>query len=224
MSTLELEDLHFTHDPSSEWVLNDLSLQLNAGETAIIIGDNGSGKSTLGKLIAGLSRAQSGTVLVDQTDVQSMSVSVRPKHVMYMGQTSYLQFFRSSIDEEIRFAARLSGFQVQEAEEAYPRFRLPGDRTVKPMDLAYPAMWRLQLFLFSFVFSPTVLFIDEIVAPGARAQIDALDAVVAERSRRNQVTILAYQRVLPALATEKVRRFELRDGRLQEGGRLKPVL
>jgi len=202
--------------PSSPWILEDLSLQLRDGETALVVGDNGSGKSTLGKLIAGLIKAQRGNVLIDKRDLPSIEVSTRPKHVVYMGQTSYLQFFRSSIDEEIKFAARMSGALTSEVYLAYGEFRLPDDRSVKPMDLPYTAMWRLQLFLFSIVFNPSVLFIDEIVAPGARAQMDALEAVVAQRSKSKQVTILAYQRALRLETVSGLRRFDLQAGRLVE--------
>jgi energy-coupling factor transporter ATP-binding protein EcfA2 len=131
-----------------------------------------------------------------------------------MGQTSYLQFFRPSISEEIRFAAKLAGSNARET--MLEGYRLPEDRAVKPMDLSYPAMWRLQLFLFSMVFTPTVLFIDEIVAPGSRSQIDALRTTLHERERAGLITILAYQRPLALLEARKVRRFDLIGGRLQE--------
>ena len=216
MSILEVSDLHFRHDKLSRWILEDLSLRLSGGETALLIGDNGSGKSTLGKLIVGLNRAERGRVQIDGAEVGMISVPQRPRHIIYMGQTSYLQFFRSSIKDEIAFAARLSGRETDWSDAMYPRFRLPIDANVKPMDLAYPAMWRLQLFLFAVVFSPTVLFIDEIVAPGSRTQVNALNAVLDEREEKRQITILAYQRPLALLEGRKVRRFDLLNGRLQE--------
>lgn len=215
MSTLELEGICFRHDPASPRILEELSLSLEGGESALIIGDNGSGKSTLGKLIAGLNVQEKGSVLIDHRDVQSIATTERPKHVVYMGQTSYLQFFRSSIAEEIQFASRRAG-RAAVSDVTYSQFRLPEDRRVKPMDLPYPAMWRLQLFLFSMVYSPKVLFIDEIVAPGARTQIDALDVVMAERERNGQVTILAYQRALPSIASKHIRTYDLLRGQLRE--------
>lgn len=213
MSTLELSNLHFKHLASTAWILKNLSLKLRAGETALIVGDNGSGKSTLGKVIAGLNRPESGNVLLNGRDVTTFEVSQRPEHVIYMGQTSYLQFFRASIEEEIKFATKISGQRAVRVDETYQHFRLPRDVSMKPMDLAYPAMWRLQLLLLSVVFNPSVLFIDEIVAPAARAQMDALQAVIKARSDRKQVTLFAYQRPLPL---EGLRRFELREGSLYE--------
>lgn len=208
-----MQQIQFRHATSSAWLLNDLTLELDHGDVAMIIGDNGSGKSTLGRLIAGLHKPQSGSVEINGIRIGECPIPSRPTHAVYMGQTSYLQFFRSSIDDEVRFAARLSGRSLDEAYSTYRAFALPEDRGTKPMDLPYPTMWRFQLFLFSAVFDPAVLYVDEIVAPGARAQMDALEAVIESRSRRKQVTIIAYQR---GLARPGLRRFELIDGRLRE--------
>jgi ABC-type bacteriocin/lantibiotic exporter with double-glycine peptidase domain len=79
MSTLEVSDLHFRHDKLSRWILEDLSLRLSGGETALLIGDNGSGKSTLGKLIVGLNQAERGSVQIDHVDVGMISVPQRPR-------------------------------------------------------------------------------------------------------------------------------------------------
>lgn len=44
------------------WVLQDINLEIKAGETLGIMGPNGSGKSTLLKLIAGVSQPTKGTI------------------------------------------------------------------------------------------------------------------------------------------------------------------
>ncbi|MDQ0793061.1 ATP-binding cassette domain-containing protein [Streptomyces sp. B1I3] len=45
--------------------LEDVSLQVHAGEITCVLGDNGAGKSTLIKIIAGLHRHDSGTFLIE---------------------------------------------------------------------------------------------------------------------------------------------------------------
>lgn len=50
-------------------IINDVSLNLYAGECLGIVGESGSGKSTLGKLILGLEKPDSGTILFDNVNI-----------------------------------------------------------------------------------------------------------------------------------------------------------
>lgn len=53
-------------------VLENLSLDVNSGETLTIIGGSGSGKSVMLKLLLGLITADSGSILFQEEDVVSM--------------------------------------------------------------------------------------------------------------------------------------------------------
>lgn len=53
--------------------LDDISIELNQGETVGIVGDNGAGKSTLLKIMSGVHQQDSGTVEVDGQQVQFAS-------------------------------------------------------------------------------------------------------------------------------------------------------
>ena len=46
------------------WALNDVSFEVNKGETFCIVGENGSGKSTALQICAGILQPSSGTVNV----------------------------------------------------------------------------------------------------------------------------------------------------------------
>lgn len=186
---LELRQLAFSY-PTHE-VLRPTSLRCEVGQSVLLLGDNGSGKSTLGRLIAGLHLPTEGQVLVGGHEVGSIPLSQRPAHVVYVSQVSYLQFFAPTIDDEIALACRQR--QRPRPEPAVvSAFSLPPGST-NPRDLSYPEMWRLQILLLGAVFSPSVLFIDEIVAPAIPAQQTALRWLLEARATHG-CTWLTYQR------------------------------
>jgi len=61
--------------------LNDLNLELAAGEAFGYIGPNGAGKSTTMKILAGLLRPNTGVVKIDGLDVGANSREVRRREI-----------------------------------------------------------------------------------------------------------------------------------------------
>jgi len=62
----------YRKDAEELTVLNGLTLQVNEGEFAALMGPSGSGKSTLLNLIAGIDKPTSGQVIVAGTDVAGL--------------------------------------------------------------------------------------------------------------------------------------------------------
>src|SRR6266571_9015842 len=59
--------------------LRGISFSVEKGEFVSVVGPSGSGKSTLFYLLGGLTRADSGKVLIDGTDFAHLSDSARTK-------------------------------------------------------------------------------------------------------------------------------------------------
>lgn len=62
---LEAKRIHYKYNSSKEWVLKDVSIEVNAGEVVGLIGTSGRGKSTLGKILAGQIDGYIGEVMLD---------------------------------------------------------------------------------------------------------------------------------------------------------------
>jgi ATP-binding cassette, subfamily B, bacterial len=72
-SGIAVRDLSFTYPGTERTVLCALTLDLPAGATVAIVGENGSGKTTLVKLLLGMYQPTSGSILVDDVELASIS-------------------------------------------------------------------------------------------------------------------------------------------------------
>jgi len=92
MTTLVMKDLTRVHGSGDSAVhaLRGVSLTVQPGELVAVMGPSGSGKSTLLHLAGGLDTATSGTVAIDGTELNGLSVSqlaaVRRQRVGYVFQ------------------------------------------------------------------------------------------------------------------------------------------
>jgi len=91
---IEFRGVHFKYYKDNEkWVLENINLVINPGETVGIIGSTGSGKSSLVQLIPRLYDADLGEVLVDDVNVKEYSLKnlrngvgiVLQKNVLFSG-------------------------------------------------------------------------------------------------------------------------------------------
>lgn len=103
---------------NTEKVLDNISLQIRAGEFVGIVGSTGSGKSTLISLIPRLYDVDEGCVLVDGTDVRELSLKhlregiavVLQKNTLFSGTVAENLRWgnENASDEELTWACRIA--------------------------------------------------------------------------------------------------------------------
>ena len=99
---VEFRGVHFKYYKNNEkWVLEDINLVINPGETVGIIGSTGSGKSTLVQMIPRLYDADRGEVLVDDVNVKDYSLKNLRNGVGIVLQKNVL--FSGTIMENLRW-------------------------------------------------------------------------------------------------------------------------
>ena len=82
----KIENLSFKYRKNGPFVLQDVSLELNTGEIGILLGPNGSGKTTLFRNILGLLKPDTGSILLDTSDITNMSHRERARKIAYVPQ------------------------------------------------------------------------------------------------------------------------------------------
>ena len=73
-------------------ILDDVAIELRAGEFLGVIGPNGSGKSTLLRVLACLERLQAGRITLDGVDLTQLSADVRARRIGYHAQNPQLHW------------------------------------------------------------------------------------------------------------------------------------
>ncbi|EZH83786.1 type I secretion system permease/ATPase [Ectopseudomonas composti] len=102
--SLELRQVSFTYPHQQTLALSEINLIVRPGEKIGIIGRSGSGKSSLAKLIVGLYQADSGSLLIDGTDIRQLDVSELRHNVGYVPQD--IQLFSGTLRDNLMAGAR----------------------------------------------------------------------------------------------------------------------
>ncbi|MBQ8933880.1 MAG: ATP-binding cassette domain-containing protein [Lachnospiraceae bacterium] len=78
---LEIKNISYEVEENSaeKSIIDNLSLTIGDGKFVVITGPNGGGKSTLAKLIMGIYRTNSGSIIYDGTDITEMSITERAR-------------------------------------------------------------------------------------------------------------------------------------------------
>lgn len=87
---LEFKDVTFCYPDAEEPVVSDISFECRAGETTAIIGSTGSGKSTIVNLIPRFFNVNSGEILVDGVNIQSVKQKNLRSKIGFIPQKAFL--------------------------------------------------------------------------------------------------------------------------------------
>ena len=127
MSLLKLEGVNTYYGPIH--ILQDLSIEVNAGELVCLLGGNASGKSTTLKTILGIVRSHSGRIEFDGEDVTTRSTSHRIGRGMAIVPENRRLFAPMTVLENLELGAYLHGGGAKEDyARVYETFPLVYDR------------------------------------------------------------------------------------------------
>jgi sulfate transport system ATP-binding protein len=141
--------------------LDDVSVEVPGGSLVALLGPSGSGKSTLLRVIAGLERPDSGTVLLDGVDVTSVPTQRRGVGFVFQ---HYAAFKHMTVRENVAFGLKLRRLPRQEVrrrvDELLELVQLVGLADRYPAQLSGGQRQRMALAR-ALAVEPKVLLLDE---------------------------------------------------------------
>lgn len=99
--TISFNNIKFKYEKSETYILDNFNFKINSGDKIAIIGESGSGKSTLVKTITGILSPESGTILVDDVDIETYDNKWIKSKIGYVAQDSIL--FSDTIANNIAY-------------------------------------------------------------------------------------------------------------------------
>ena len=96
-----LDQVSFHYDPYTPPVLDEVSVTIEPGTRAAVVGVSGAGKTTMAMLILGLYQPTSGTIRLDTTDLAALDLTAVRAQIGTVLQDAFV--FSGTIAENITF-------------------------------------------------------------------------------------------------------------------------
>ena len=209
MEMLQLNDLHKTFNPGTvneKVALNGVSLQMEAGDFATIVGSNGAGKSTLFNAITGGFIADEGSILLGGQDITFAPEHQRSKVIGHLFQDPLKGTAPNmTIEENLALAYLRAGTapnaifsRISRKDKALFREKLAlldmglEDRMKQPVGLLSGGQRQAVTLLMATINRPKLLLLDEHTAaldPKTAAKVLALTEKIVNRDKLTTLMI-----------------------------------
>ncbi|WP_346236341.1 ABC transporter ATP-binding protein [Niabella insulamsoli] len=203
------------------WVLKDLSFEIEPGQTIAIVGHTGSGKTTIISLLNRFYNIQKGSIEIDGNDIRQLSPDYLRENIGVVLQDVFL-FSGSIIDNITLRNPAISKDQVIAAAKMIGMhefiMRLPGnyDYNVKERGATLSLGQRQLLsFIRALLYDPSILILDE-----ATSSIDTESEMLIQQATnkliQNRTSIVIAHRLSTIRKADKI--LVLDKGLLMESG------
>ncbi len=210
---LKIQNISKTFNPGTvneKRALNQVSLELAAGDFATIVGSNGAGKSTLFNAITGAFFVDEGQIVLDGEDITYQKEHIRSKVIghlfqdplkgtaphMTIEENMALAYLRASTASHA-FFSRITGKEKQKFREQLSLLNMGlEDRMKQPVGLLSGGQRQALTLLMATMVTPKILLLDEHTA--------ALDPATAGKVLELTKNIIEERRITCLMVTHNM--------------------
>lgn len=174
---IELKNITYKYKEDGETVLDHISMTITNGEWLSIIGHNGSGKSTLVKIIMGIISDYNGSIVVNNTEINTENSYELRKKFSIVFQNPDNQFVGATVEDDVVFGLENHGVpreeMIRRTEKALKAVKMSEYRSHAPARLSGGQKQRVAI-AGALVMQPDVLILDEATSmldPEGRSEV-----------------------------------------------------
>ena len=205
-------------DYGSVVAVDDVSLDVEAGEFVSLLGPSGSGKTTLLMMLAGFEQPQSGRIVIGGGDVTRVPPNKRNIAMVFQ---KYALFPHMSVEENIAFPLAMRNVDKHEradkVRKALEMVKLGGYGRRKPAELSGGQQQRVALAR-AIVFDPPVILMDEPLGALDKKLRQHMQIELKQLQRRLGATVIYVTHDQEEALTMSDRVAVMNHGRLMQYG------
>ncbi len=217
---ISLRDARYVYPHGRVVALDGLTVDVRPGAIVGVMGPNGSGKTTFSKLLNGLLRPTSGSVVVAGRDTAAHPVRALAAQVGYVFQNPNHQLFTPTVAEELAFGPRNIGCSpgdvAERVAEAVEFFGLEAILKVHPYRISFP-LRKLVAIASIFTMRPRVFVLDEPTTGQDHRTTKVIDRLILKLGERGD-TVICVSHDMPLIANVAERALVMAAGRLVADG------
>jgi energy-coupling factor transport system ATP-binding protein len=222
---IKVTDARYEYSNGAVLALDGVSLEVPEGQSVGIVGQNGSGKTTLTKLLNGLLKPTSGSIVVDGKDTAKNSVQQMSSTVGYVFQNPNHQLFAPSVTAELAFGPTNLKLPPEEITEriahALEFFDIKQYADMHPYRLSFP-LRKLVGIASVFTMGPKVFVLDE-PTTGQDHQTTKVINQLIHRLQDRGSTVICVSHDMPLLADVSERMIVMWNAKIIADGGAREV-
>lgn len=186
----------YTQPQGDVSVFSNISLTVKKGSSVAILGESGRGKTTLLYLLSGLDKASSGTIVIDNNEIQDLTETelafFRAQYFGFVFQHHFLLSDLSALDNAVlplRIANKLSSDSIEEVKELFSYLGVSHRINHLPDELSGGEKQRISLIR-ALANKPLILFADEPTGSLDKENSEKLAELLFSVTKKEKTTLI----------------------------------